>query len=224
MFLEALLFAIGTIGSNLNDGDRKVFDNGMRLITRLHSVVEQAINNYSMKSWIHMPKSSYEFNVHNVLRGRYEGTAHVYTAGFLTRLYRGTNELTGEESSGRILRYYRKALTIFKLFDLKSHSFQVEERIADLNEELGLEEEDPKLIVARRRAAYDQCIQQEGGESEKAIRYGFDLGYALSMYNHITEAKQLVTKLAATCHRVHGREHDLTTKAEELLNSFEMDR
>ena len=223
MLMEALLFASRLIVSNPTDVDTKTIDDGVRHVNRLHSMVEQAIKDHGMKSWVHMPKTSKKFRVYKLLRVRFEASAHDFMGGFLYNLYHRNDDIrlikyTRQEATDMILRHYQKARTIFKLFNEEACSNRVELRIAAFKEELGLKAKDPEITIARCRALYDERIQKEGSESEATIYLGLTLGATLGMYNRIAEAKGLATELNAVCHRVHGREHNLTEKAEALLS------
>lgn len=218
--MEAIHFRIESVLSNAVDASLTTLEDEVQRVVKLHSMVEQVINSYNMKSWVHMPKSSYEFQWYKRLRVHFEADGYAFM-GSLLRHCCDKKETYNEEITGRIGKCYRKALTIFNLFDEESSACIVEGMIYSFNYEvLGLDEEDPKIILPRLRRLYEEFIQDEGSDSQAMIIRGLTLGAALAEYNYTIEGERLVTKLTASCCRINGHKHKLTKSAQELLGSL----
>ena len=77
---------------------------------------------------------------------------------------------------------------------------------------------DPMTTLKRYREFYELRMQKNGEFSETTMYMGLRLGEVLAHANHHIEAERLVSKLAATCIRIYGREHNMTKEAQEKLD------
>lgn len=222
--MEAIHFRIESVLFNYNVIDSMgVYKETNKHIETLLSMVEQILNDMKMKSWVHMPRNSFKFQVYKLLREHFEADSYTQMARLmLSRCDLCFNEEPGmgDKDLKKIRWCYHKARAIFKLLGNHKMIHRVETKIAMLDEVFGSKEEDLTSSVKRARALYEEYIQAEGKDSLITINTGLMLGRILHIARHVIEAERLVTELAAACRQVHGNGHKLTNEAVQQLEDL----
>jgi hypothetical protein len=195
---------------SFNTSNKLLFTNDDKkdLINQLLDTVKQTKQDLNMNSWVHMPKSSEEYQYYTMLCGNYE--AYVYKQlGGIAR---------SEEDFNAMITHYKKARAIYNLVDMKDDAQRIDTLISLCTDSLNKQAANDGSEFVRNM--YERDIHTHGMDSEVTIQAG--LLYAKGLRNefHCIEAERLVTKLATISRRVHGPDHKITIKATELLEKY----
>ncbi len=168
-----------------------------------------------MDKWLHMSKTSVEYEIYKHLSGKFEADAYA-CSGIIAALH--DTELITKDS----IKHWERARIIYNFVDMKSEAKQVDFKIAgakaillqlngnscDATGSAGLES---------AKSHYENISDVHGSNSEFTIGAGVYFAKQLKLVHHSIEAEWLAMTLATLSRRVHGSEHDVTKLAEEVL-------
>jgi hypothetical protein len=185
-----------------------------RLLTKLLSMVDQMKKDLKMDGWIHMPRTSFKYQLYKMLRVFYEAPGYNYL-GIITSFDRT------EESIYASIKCFEKARIIYYLLGIKDEAKAMTNNIDLANIDLAKAnmaggDIDDDTIVEKARFSFERHLESSG-LIEHTMRYGFDYAKALLMVHRGIEAERLAIMLAAESRRVHGPQHDCTLCADKLL-------
>ena len=126
------------------------------------------------------------------------------------------------------MEYFKRSLDLSKEMGLGFLVSKAEEHLARaLSSYQGCEEGDAlshrscvipiEEKVKRQRDMYALSIELCGEDGMGTIKAGIDLALVLKGAGRGIEAERLFSKLAATSHRIHGLDHEITKRAERHL-------
>jgi hypothetical protein len=171
-----------------------------------------------MSGWIHMPKSSGEYQYYSMLCGDYEA----FALGQLGRLtWKNT-----EDDYKISIKHYKKARAIYNLVGMTDQATVMETKIKIAM--LALNDMNLSSTVTRSsmlqtsKDDYEKTLNDNGIESIFTIRSGLIYAKVLRREACFIEALRLVTKLTNVSRRVLGPEHKMTKEADELLSNYEV--
>lgn len=218
--MMALMSKVTTIESMLNQGNytenqcSRMRAEGGACANKVLSIVESVMKVYKrhqMSKWVHMPKSSTEYQIYYCVRGSHEQGALSNLGIFAAN--EGTEE--GRKSS---IRYHEKAKAIAILLGKEQDVQSMEKNILSTR---GMYD-DGSAQLEHLRGFYQNRLQLFGESSCQTLQCGLNLVGGLGRaYNHI-EAQRLVAKLVSISRQVHGLEHRVTREANDLLEAIQL--
>ncbi|KAL3798449.1 hypothetical protein ACHAW5_007401 [Stephanodiscus triporus] len=184
------------------------------LIKKLLSMVERMKKDEKMDGWVHMPRTSFEYNFCEMI-GVFEAFGYGCFGASMSL------DKT-EESNNTSIKYFEKARIIYNLFGKKKKSKEMESHIEIFRARSAKSNEDDTNVRAtdifeKLRINYETKLELHGLTSVVTMAAGLDYAKVLLNYNHGIEAERIVMKLVTESCRVHGPEHNCTKSAEELL-------
>ena len=184
------------------------------LINQLLDTIEQTKKDLNMNRWIHMPKTSEEYQYYTGLGGC-EAYAHIMIATTLALTEEGTKVAIG---------HFKKARAIYNLAGKKDDIQQFNTMIsAYIAEKKGTNNGDaststrPNSMLQSMKNEYKQNLETKGMNSDSTIFVGLQYAEALWQRNRRIEAERLAINVATASRQVHGPHHKITIKAKELL-------
>jgi hypothetical protein len=186
------------------------------LNNKLLSTIDQTKKDLNMNSWVHMPKSSVEYQYYKLLCGNYEAYAHEHLGGMFLRD-------SSEEGFKAMMQHFKKARAIYNLVDMKDDVSRMDILISFVtakkqaaNDGDASSSTEMNSALAVMRNMYECNIHMHGMNSQVTIGSGLHYASVLQRVNRI-EAERIITKLSTISRRVHGPDHKVTINATELL-------
>jgi hypothetical protein len=205
------------------DDDSRIREDGKSIITKYFALIDVAKQDTDLyqDNWVHMPKSSTEYNYYMVFKVNYEASGCSLAGRFYSIVDRS------EENCKLAIRYYKKADIIFKLV-APSLGLGLKIDIAELEARLDGVRYDSRLISLKEaKLEYEQAKMLKdlwnsdmiGDFSEIINTVGIGENYvrALSAQFHIIEAERLAKELELKSRRFLGPEHHTTKRAVAIL-------
>jgi hypothetical protein len=131
---------------------------------------------------------------------------------------------TDEEGFKILIMHWKKARAIYNLVGMKDNAHQMDTKISlcTANKQAGNEGNistaEKNSLLEFARDIYERCcLGTQGMNSETTISTGLNYAEMLWGVNRQIEAGRLGTKLATVSRRVLGPDHNVTNKADELL-------
>jgi hypothetical protein len=148
-----------------------------------------------------------------------------YEAFAYTQLGGMSSRETSEKSMTTKIIHYKRARAIYNLVGTKDDVQRMDFVIASLTaEKQAVNNKDaPSATITNSelealKKMYELTLRTGGMDSGVTIKLGLTYANGLRGDNHCIEAERLVTKLATISRRVHGPDHKITIKADELLD------
>jgi len=177
------------------------------LVEKLLAMVDQTKKCLKMNGWIHMPKTSTEYQYYKMLCGDYEAFGYD-VLGKIARL-------RTEEGINTMITHWKKARAVYNLVGNIDEAEHIDTKIALFTTDAaGIS------IVQNLKNSYDRHLSSKGISSEETIRVGLSYANTLWNTNCSIEAGRLVTKLDTVSRRVNGPDHNMTIKADEVLEQI----
>jgi hypothetical protein len=185
-------------------------------INQLLDTVKQTKKDLNMSRWIHMPKASEDYHYYRALCIDYEAYAHQQLGGTFL-------QDASQEGNKVAIGHLKKARAIYNLFGMKDKVKLMDSQISALNAMLQETKVDEfagecHSFFQEVKNSFENDLKTHGMNSEVTIRSGLLYAEILFCMYHCIEAERLVTKLSTISRRVHGPDHKITIKADELLD------
>jgi len=204
----------------LNKADADVEELNDKLMT----IIDQTKTKYKVSRWIHMPKTSNEYQYFKALCGHYEAYAYKQLGGIIMQA----------ESFKIASMHYKKARAIYNLVGMTDLAKEVDAFISMYTDTPKKQAANDGYASSSRvtssimspaltnsllhisSALYKRFQHTHGMDSANTIKAGLNYAKVLQSVSCI-EAERLVTKLAAISRRVHGPDHKITSELVKLL-------
>lgn len=207
------------------DDDSIIREDGKKLITKYSALIDAAKQDKTLyrDNWVHMPKSSTEYQYYMLFKMNYEAQGCKFVGKFYSIVDRS------EESCKLAMKYYKKADIIFKLV-FPSMGLGLKSDIASLQARLDGVRSDNRLISLKEaKFEYEQAkmifkdlwnSDMIGRTSEIISTVGIGENYvrALTAQFHIIEAERLAKEFELKSRRFLGPEHRTTKCVVDLLH------
>ena len=220
------LFYLAGDGVDISaDDDSRIREDGKNLITKFSALIDAAKQdkNLYQDNWVHMPKSSTEYQYYVLFKMNYEAQGCKFAGRFYSIVDRS------EESCKLAIRYLKKADIIFKLVaPSMGLGLKLKRDIAELQARLDGVRYDNRLISLKEaKLEYEQAKMFKdlwnsdmiGRTSEIITTVGSGGNYvqALAAQFHIIEAERLAKELELKSRRFLGPENHTTKRVVDLL-------
>jgi hypothetical protein len=186
------------------------------LINQLLDTVKQTKQDLKMSRWIHMPKTSNEYQYYKLLC---DFEAYAYEKLGEMFLFDNSNE-----GLKFMMQHIKKARAIYNLVDMKDDVSRMDTLISFVtakkqaaNDGEALSSTETNSFLQKTRNMYESNIHTKGMDSVSTIQAGLAYAKLLRGANLCIEAERLATKLSTISRRVHGPDHKVTINATELL-------
>ena len=192
------------------------------LIDKLLSIIDQTKKKYKMSRWIHMPKTSNEYQYYKLLCDFEAYAYEQVAAGVFLRD-------SSEEGFKAMITHYKKARAVYNLVGMKDSAQRMDTLISFVtakkqaaNDGEALSSTLTNSDLGFLRNNYKRVINTNGMDSEVTIRYGLLYAKGLRGANLCIEAERLATKLAMISRQVHGPDHKITIESDKLLKEYKL--
>jgi hypothetical protein len=160
------------------------------LTHQLLDTIAQMKKDLNMSMWIHMPKSSEEYQYYTTLCGNYEAYAHHQLGSMLM-------SDTSEEGFKVMITHFKKASAICKLVGMKDLANNFDILISgQLANKYASNDKDAFATVTssmmqKTKNNYEQSLTTFGMNSEDTIRSGLGYAFLLRSKNRLMKVKDL---------------------------------
>ena len=187
------------------------------LVDTFMSIIDQTKKKYKMSRWIHMPKTSNEYQYYKLLCDFEAYAYEQVAAGVFLRD-------SSEEGFKAMITHYKKARAVYNLVGMKDSAQRMDTLISFVtakkqaaNDGEALSSTETNSFLQKTRNMYESNIHTKGMDSVSTIQAGLAYAKLLRGANLCIEAERLATKLSTISRRVHGPDHKVTINATELL-------
>jgi hypothetical protein len=187
---------------------------------KMLSLAEQLKRDLQMDKWVHMSKTSAEFQMYRLVCGKFEAQGHRFLGMIVMSDHHDLERYKIANT------HFMRALIIFKLIGEKELVQLIESHIASVKTCMDhLRDEKirmPEEHIESSKQLYEKCLSVIGLNSEGTISAGISYARMLKMEHRGIEAERLVAKLVPVALQVYGPEHTITKSAKEALDACTM--
>ena len=146
---------------------------------------------------------------------------YIYEASANHCVGRCLMEMKTKNSAKQAVPYCERAKSIYESLGSVEIAADMDRQIKHAKsiygESVGGGDKNIQSELKATRNKYDSFASKVGEHSPHTIGASFDLAMELHDAHHGIEAQRLITTKQSYCHRVHGPDHELTKKAESIM-------